>query len=181
MKRAAIALAVHHRAVGSARVQPRHGKRLARLCALPLLLLPLLAHGVAACIVTSSGVALGSYTFDQLGPTDATGNISVSCSLDGMVSLPVTYEIRLSTGISGSYAQRQMGTNANRLHYNLYSNPARSAIWGDGTAGSTTVSDSYLLALLNTVRDYPVYGRAPPGQNIAAGVYTDVITVTVLY
>ena len=181
MKRAAIALAIHHAAGDSARTQPRcHGKWLARLCALPLLL-PLLAHGVAACIVTSSGVALGSYTFDQLGPTDATGNISVSCSLDGMVSLPVTYEIRLSTGISGSYAQRQMGTNASRLHYNLYSNPARSAIWGDGTAGSTTVSDSYVLALLNTVRDYPVYGRAPAGQNIAAGVYTDVITVTVLY
>jgi len=26
-----------------------------------------------------------------------------------------------------------------------------------------------------------VYGRSPAGQNIAAGVYTDTITVTLLY
>lgn len=144
-------------------------------------MLPLVAHGVASCIVSSSGVALGSYTFNQVGPTDATGNINVSCTLIGIVSLFVNYEIRLSAGISGSYAQRQLDSGANRLNYNLYSNPARSAIWGDGTAGTATVSDGYLLGLLSTVRDYPVYGRAPAGQNIAAGVYTDTITVTLLY
>ena len=44
---------------------------------------------------------------NQVGFTDATGNISVSCSLIGIVSLFVNYEIRLSTGISGSYAQRR--------------------------------------------------------------------------
>lgn len=141
----------------------------------------MVAHGDASCIVTSSGVALGSYTFNQVGPSDATGNINVSCTLIGVMSLLVSYDIRLSTGISGSYTQRQMGSGASRLNYNLYSNPARSAIWGDGTAGTTTVSDGYLLGLLTTVRDYPVYGRVPAGQNILAGAYSDAITVTVLY
>jgi spore coat protein U-like protein len=165
-----------------ARVNARCGpRRLARLCALPLVLLPLLAHGIGTCTVTSSGVALGGYTFSNVLPTDASGNIEVSCSLIGVISLVVNYEIRLSTGASGSYPARQMGSGANRLRYNLYTNAAHAAIWGDGTAGTSTVSDFYLLGLLTTVRDYPVYGRAPAGQNTPAGVYTDMITVTVAY
>lgn len=163
-----------------AAARPSRAGRLARLCALPLLL-PLLAHGAASCTVTSSGVVLGNYTFNQIGPSDATGNIRVSCAQVGVSNLFFSYAIWLSTGISGSYALRQMDSGANRLSYNLYSTPAYGAIWGDGSAGTSTVSDSYTLTLLTTVRDYTVYGRIPAGQNTRAGSYTDTITVTVLY
>ena len=159
----------------------RRARLLAHLCALPLVLLPLMAHGIGTCTVTSSGVALGGYTFNTVLPTDATGNIEVSCSLIGVISIAVLYEIRLSAGANGSYAARQMGRGANRLGYNLYLDPLHAAVWGDGTAGTATVSDSYLLGLVTTVRDYPLYARAPAGQNTPAGVYTDMITVTVAY
>jgi len=158
------------------------GKLLARLCALLLGLLPLVAQGINTCTATSTGVALGNYTFDNGAPTDATGNIEVSCSAIGLGSLLVNYTIGLSTGSSGNYAARQMSFNGNGLQYNLYTSAGHTAIWGDGTAGTSTVGDGYTLGVLTTARNYPVYGRAPSGQNIPAGSYTDLmITVTVTY
>ncbi|BBA33301.1 spore coat U domain-containing protein [Methylocaldum marinum] len=63
----------------------------------------------------------------------------------------------------------------------MYTDSARSSIWGDGSAGTQTVSDGYLLGLLTVTRHYPVYGRIPADQNVSPGVYLDTIFVTVLY
>lgn len=160
----------------------RHATWLVRLCALALALLyPITAHSLATCTVTASGVAFGSYTFTNPAPTDATGNIRVSCTLGGLISLNVNYDILLSTGGGGSYAPRKMTSGANQLQYNLYTDAGRSFVWGNGTAGTSIVSDGYLLGIGTTVRDYPVYGRLPAGQNTPAGAYADTVTVTVNY
>lgn len=164
------------------RTHPKcHATWLVRLCALALALLPGTAHALAACTVTASGVAFGGYTFTNPVPTDATGNVQVSCSLLGLISLDVSYTILLSPGGSGSYAPRQMSSGANQLQYNLYTGAGHSVVWGDGTAGTSIVSDGYFLGLFTTVRNYTVYGRLPAGQNTPAGAYTDAITVTVNY
>ena len=152
-----------------------------RLCALMLAMLPATAHAIANCSVTATGVAFGGYSFNNAAPTIATGNVQVSCSLIGVISLFVNYEIRLSTGNSGSYAPRKMINGGNELQYNVYTNAGNTIIWGDGNSGTSTVTDSYTLGLLTTVRNYPVYGRLPAGQNTPAGVYADTITVTVNY
>ena len=151
------------------------------LCALMLALLPGTAHSLADCAVTASGVAFGNYTFTNPTPTDAAGNVQVSCSLLGLLSLLVSYDILLSPGGSGSYASRKMTSGANELQYNLYTTAGHSTVWGNGTAGTSIVSDGYLLGLLTVVRNYPVYGRLPATQNTLQGIYTDTITVTVNY
>ncbi|PIQ13010.1 MAG: SCPU domain-containing protein [Hydrogenophilales bacterium CG_4_9_14_3_um_filter_59_35] len=165
------------------RIHSRHrADRLGlRLCALALALLPVTAHAIADCTVSATGVAFGSYSFTNPAPTDAASNVVVSCSLLGLFSLLVTYDILLSPGGSGSYAPRKMTSGANQLQYNLYTNAGRSIVWGDGTAGTSIVSDGYPLGTGTTVRNYPVYGRLPAGQNTPAGAYTDIITVTVNY
>ena len=154
---------------------------LARRCALSLGLLPLLAQGLAVCSTSSTGVAFGNYTVSNPAPADVTGNVQVTCTLIGTTSVPVAYDILLSSGASGSYAARQAGIGPGHLQYNLYTGATHSAIWGDGTGGSVKVSDAYQLGQTTVVRNYAVYGRAPATQNIPVGIYTDSITVTLNY
>jgi spore coat protein U-like protein len=131
------------------------------------------------CTVQASGVNFGIYDPFNSTPTDATGTASVTCS--ALASVLVSYTIRLSTGGSGSYASRTLTSGSYTLNYNLYTSAAHAAIWGDGSAGTSTVSDSYLLEIGSVTRDYPVYGRIPAAQNAAVGTYSDTITVTVDY
>lgn len=145
------------------------------------IMLPTTAHAIANCTVTASNVVFGSYNFTNSSPTEVTGNVQVSCSLIGLISLLVSYEILLDTGNSGSYIPREMNNGTDQLQYNLYTNAARTSIWGDGNSGTAKITDGYLLGLFTVVRDYPVYGTIPSGQNISAGVYTDTIIVTVNY
>lgn len=132
------------------------------------------------CTVSATGVTFSNY--DPSSLLDGTGNITVICT--GLISVSVNYTISLSTGSSGSYSARQMTSGGYVLQYNLYTAPSRSdvdQIWGDGSGVSSVVSDGYSLALLIVTRNYPVYGRIPAGQNVAAGLYGDTITVTVVY
>lgn len=61
------------------------------------------------------------------------------------------------------------------MAYNLFIDPQRVMVWGDGTGGSNTVS------AMSAEHDFPVYARAPARQNLTPGSYTDIISVTVTY
>ena len=152
------------------------------LCACVLLLAPIgAAQAVANCSVSATVLAFGSYNVFSATPRDSTGDIVVSCSLGGLLSLLVSYEINLSTGGSGSFSPRRMSNGANTLNYNLYTSSGRTTVWGNGNSGTGTVSDGYLLGLGTTVRHYALYGRVPALQNARAGSYLDSITITVDY
>lgn len=131
-----------------------------------------------SCTVTATGVSFGSY--DPLSQVDngSTGTIRVVCTL--ILALGGSFTIDLSTGASGSYTQRSLKKGASTLAYNLFSDSAHSQIWGNGTGGSTQVSQSF-TSLLIVDRTLTVYGRIPAGQNVAAGAYADTIIVTVTY
>ena len=56
-------------------------------------------------------------------------------------------------------------------------------MWGDGTAGTGTVSGGFTLSVINSVSaQHTVYGRMPPLQSSAvAGTYSDLVVVTLSY
>jgi spore coat protein U-like protein len=161
--------------------QQRKGSWRVQLGTLTLALLPLSAQAIAECSATASGAVFGGYTFSNTAPTYVVGNVQVSCSLTGILSQLVSYDISLSTGTSTSYAPRKMVNGANWLIYNLYKDASKSVIWGNGISGTSIVSDRYLVELLTTVRNYAIYGQIPAGQNVPAGIYSDTIVVTVNY
>lgn len=142
---------------------------------------PGLAQAVANCSVSATSVAFGSYNPLSASNTDSTGTVTVSCTLGGIISLLVNYTINLSKGGAATYTPRRMTSGSNTMNYNLYTNSSRTTIWGDGTGGTTNISDGYLLGIGTTVRNYTVFGRIPPLQNIAPGAYADTITITVNY
>lgn len=147
---------------------------------LPAVLFCYSSSGQAACSVTASGVAYGSYIAASPLPTDGVGTVTVGC--DGVVSLLVGYDILLSSGNSGSFAVREMFNGPDSLQYNLYTDLLRTSVWGDGTGGSDSLSGSILIQLLVTIYNtHTVYGRIFAGQYVPGGLYADTITVTVNY
>ncbi|MHA7835576.1 MAG: Csu type fimbrial protein [Algiphilus sp.] len=139
--------------------------------------------GFAPCsIATTQNVVFGGYDPLNASALLSEGAVTVECSgsLLGLIGSE-TFAISLDTGASGTYSPRAMTeVGGDGLSYNLYRDPARTEVWGDGTGGSFVVSDTIggLLTIGTQSEDYPVYGRIPAMQDVTAGSYSDVITVT---
>lgn len=69
-----------------------------------------------------------------------------------------------------------MTSGLGALDCNLYVDPDRLQVWGDGTGGSLTVPSTFVLGA-----NLSIYGRVPAGQNPRAGTYVDTIVVTVTF
>lgn len=138
------------------------------------------AHANPTCLTVATGpIAI----YDPLGASNiyGVGNVQVTCIYVGLGSPALAYQIQLSAGLSNSYNNRTMRFLSNQLTYNLYTTPSYSLVWGDNTSGTATVSDSYAISVGTVIKNYPVYMRLAGSQLIPAGVYTDAITVTVIY
>ena len=122
----------------------------------------------AACTLNVVGLNFGDYDIFNSQDTNITTSIGVVCDA------ATHYEIALSTG-SGTFATRTLTSGSNLLAYNLFLDPARLTIWGDGSPGTSTVSDT------GTSANYSVYGRIPAHQNASVGSYADTITVTITF
>ncbi|MDF0544405.1 spore coat U domain-containing protein [Sphingobium sp. H39-3-25] len=133
---------------------------------------------LCSCTVSATSVAFGNVNPVSPSNVDATGDIRVTCTL--LLALAGSYTIDLSSGSSASYNPRTMKNGASTLQYNLYTNAARSQVWGNGTGGSVAVTNNF-SALLAVDQTTPVYGRIPAGQNVPAGTYSDTIVVTVTF
>ena len=162
------------------------GRILRSALALGLAIASVQAYAVT-CAASTSGVAFGGYDVFASGVTNGSGTVTVSCSFQSGVdtgNTPVSYTIKLSTGSSNSFVQRQMASGANTLGYNLYTSNAYSVVWGDGSgstgvaSGSLSVNPGHPTASNN----HTVYGRIPALQDAAvASNYQDSVTVTVTY
>jgi len=147
------------------------------LCLLLFVAWPAAAQ--VACNVSAQGVVFGAYDPSRPTATDGAGNIQVTCT--GAVGSSANYTIVIGTGASNSFTPRKLGGAADFLTYNLYADFARTTIWGDGSASTIAVSDAYVLATSSVTRNYPVYGRIFPLQNVRVGSYADAITVTLSF
>jgi len=126
----------------------------------------------AACTVSSTSVAFGTYNPSSGVTNDTAGTITVQADSTSCGS----YTIAL--GRSGtSYNPRVFTTGVTtNFAYNLYTTSAYTTIWGDGTAGSASVTGAALGA--NGVRVHTIYGRIPASQSVVPGNYSAQIIVT---
>lgn len=126
----------------------------------------------AACTVSANGVSFGSYSVYAAGAATSTGTVTYNCG-----NKDKNIEIDLSAGSSGSFTTRTLKQGTDTLNYNLYTDPALTNTWGDGTGGT----DSYIkFNPANGVDvNVTIYGRAPPLQDVRTGVYTDSIVATI--
>jgi spore coat protein U-like protein len=148
----------------------------------------LLAAGnavAADCSISTAGVAFGTYDPTVATPNDSTGDLMVVCSHVSGGGERVSYTVALSTGSSGSYAQRLLLAGTGTLAYNLFDSATRTQIWGNGLGGTSLASGSLTVGpgVGNDVREasHPIYGRIPAQQSAAIGDYTDTIVVTLTF
>ncbi len=127
-----------------------------------------------SCSFTSvTSVSFGVYNvFAAFSNKSGVGSLTIRCQGGGSPSFVVS----LSTGQSNTYASRVMKSGANSLNYNLYINAARTAVWGDGTGGSSTATASP-----NGTTNLDIFGRIPAGQDVGVGVYGDNLVATVYF
>ena len=139
----------------------------------------------ADCVVSTSGVAFGVYDSSLETPNDSTGALTVTCTYVTGSATRVSYEVALSTGNGGNYAQRLLRAGTATLNYNLFDSATRTRVWGNGTAGTGLVGGTLLVGpgVGNNTRQesHPVYGRIPSRQDAAIGTYSDSIMVTLTF
>ena len=132
------------------------------------------ASVAAQCNVSAATLAFGAVN-PLSSQVDATTTLTVNCTKNS------SYTVGLNAGVTTgtTIAQRLMANGANTMQYNLYTNSARSSIWGN-SSGSWVSGTG---AGLGTAQTLTVYGRVASGQtNLAVGNYQEnTITVTVTY
>ncbi|MEO9336528.1 spore coat U domain-containing protein [Mesorhizobium sp. SB112] len=127
----------------------------------------------AECLINSAG----DLTFPATGvidaAVDATSDIAVQCT-NG-----TDYDLGLDAGqgAAATVATRQMtGPGAETVDYSLYTDPARSTVWGN-----TVTVDTVAGTGTGTEQVYTVYGQVPTQDTPTPGTYNDIITVTLTY
>lgn len=128
----------------------------------------------ANCTVTSSPLAFPNVNTLSGANVDGTGGLSISCTN----GTPWSASSGVGAGTGASYGSRRMTAGANQLSYNLYTDAARSTVWGDDS-GTTDLIGGTGTGLAQAVT---IYGRVGLGQtSVPAGNYTDTVSVTVTY
>lgn len=102
--------------------------------------------------------------------TDQTSLLRITCTNRA------AYQLGLDNGANASGTQRRMASGGAFVNYELYKDSQRTLRWG-GTLNSDTLSRSGTGA----EETVTVYGRVPAQAAVAAGTYSDLITVTVTY
>ena len=134
--------------------------------------------GACMCSVSLTSIAFGSYNPYSPSPTDTVGTMSISCSSPDPANS--TMSITLSPGSSGNVNARAMQAGLHPLYYNLYTNAARTIIWGDDSGGGESVAANFPATTRSTIK-LNIYGRIPAQQNAQVGSYRDSVTLTVSY
>lgn len=143
----------------------------------------LVAHDASAatsCSVTSvTDLAFG--TVDPTGTlVDTTATLNYRCSFTGILSgSSVTLCFNISPGSGGAgYTPRTMKAGSESMNFQIYSDAARSLVWGSSTAPglpavTTHMQMSAILGTSTQNGSLTLYGRVPAGQaTLAAGAYS---------
>ena len=130
----------------------------------------------AKCNVSAANLSFGAVN-PLITQTDAATTLTVNCTKNS------PYTVGLNAGVTtgATIAQRKMANGADIMNYNLYTNAARTTIWGNSAVAPTWVSGNGAgLAIAQTLT---VYGRVASGQtNLAVGNFQEnTVTVTVTY
>lgn len=125
----------------------------------------------ASCTVSTTSINFGNYDVFSNTAASTTGTVTVLCSPAGS-----PYTIELNSGLHGTINQRYLalagGTDS--MPYGVFTDPVFSTNWGDGTGNSVTVSGT-------SPDPNQIYAQISAGQDVSAGSYTDMITVSVSF
>ncbi|AHL75368.1 spore coat protein [Stutzerimonas stutzeri] len=117
---------------------------------------------------------LGQLAADiKVASSSGNGSVMLQCTPD----TPIT--IAIDAGLHGSGGTRYLAKGNETLRYQLYQDEAFSVVWGDNRGTGTALSMTFPSTGVQTL---PIYARLFRETTLpSAGIYTDVVTVTVTY
>lgn len=125
----------------------------------------------ASCSVAASALSFGSQVpAPMTAAVDATATITATCTN----LRPYTIGLDAGSGSGATESIRRMSGSAGTINYAIYSDAARTTIWGTGNAAVQQTGNGLAQPLT-------VYGRLPLQTGAAAGTYTDSVTVTITF
>ena len=125
---------------------------------------------VANCTISADTLTVSGYdpiVAHKTAHFDEKSNVNVTCTNGS----PVTITLDDGQNIG---RQLKFGTDK-YLDYELYSDSARTAVWGNTDPTDVATTGTGLAEALT------VYMRVTAGQNVPAGTYTDVVTAVVTF
>jgi spore coat protein U-like protein len=154
--------------------------RLRTLLALVTLgMLPACVHAAITCGITSPGFAT-AYDPTAAGTNITQTYFTVTCTR-GATSDPtsVSYSVKVDNGLQPSGQRNRAAFGANRISYDLYKDAACGTQW----KGNSAITGTITFSGTGTVSSQGNYwGCAPASQTgLAAGTYTDTVTMTMTY
>jgi spore coat protein U-like protein len=132
----------------------------------------------ANCSISAGTLAFGSYdpvVTNASAALNGSGTVNVTCTNGTSATITLGQGSNPAGGSTDAAPARQMANGANRLSYDLYSDAARTTVWGN-TAGTGLGHTGTGAAVALTV-----YGSVPGGQNKPAGSYSDTVVATVTF
>lgn len=152
-------------------------------------LLPGIAQAAVSCSATASPVNFGTIDPQQPGNSPATGSISFTCQNDALLQTAfVTLCLNIGAGSGTGTTPRRMNDGVGHtLDFQLYSDPARSQIWGSVLTPATPnpqvlqfqIPGPFLFVPGSYSDSVPVYGQVPGNQTgVVAGGYNNMFSGT---
>lgn len=133
--------------------------------------------GGARCMLGATPLVFGRYLPFSGVPADFSATLTLTCTASG--AAPVAFHGTIA--LSGGASARHLASGVYKLRYQLYLDPGRRVLWGNGIGGTVSVSG---VVSANAVfrQTITVYGRILARQSGArVGVYTDRIMIEMNY
>lgn len=137
------------------------------------------ADVTASCTISTAALAFGNYdpvVANATADLDSEGTVTVTCTTGSAAAITLGQGANANTGSTAAAPLRRLlnGTS-NYLNYSLFSNAARTAVWGDDVTVDVETTGTAAADA------HTVYGRIPAGQNVPAGAYADTVVATVTF
>jgi spore coat protein U-like protein len=133
---------------------------------------------VGSCSITTTPLAFGNINVLPNANIDRTSTLNATCTNGTPYVIGLNAGISVSATVTARKMTRTTG-GTQTIQYRLFSDSARLVNWGNGatvTSGEKSGTGS------GVAQPITVYGRIPPGQNLApAATYNDTITATINY
>lgn len=138
--------------------------------------LPVTATVISACAVSSGTLNFGS----SIDPTSASVPVDSSTTLTVLCTATTPYSVALNAGANAggpsNFTARAIKSGTHTIGYQIYTDAARTTVWGDGTSSSVSAGTG-----TGSNQSLTVYGRLPALTGAVPGTYTDTVTVTITY
>ena len=132
-------------------------------------------------------VIAGSQNYSSTYTNATTSNVVVTCGVGLLAIGSLKFSACVNIAGASGGIPRTMSSGANNLSYNLYTDSARTAVWGaTGTTPGPVVVNLAITSVLlgaSASSTVPIYGKLLSSENTTAiaGSYTGSPTATVSY